>query len=353
MKAWKIFRQLFSVICIISVVAMVSYWMYKYEMEDRDVGVVDYEVVEKIDVDLPLLSMCFMNPFLNKKLHLVDPKLNASVYLKYLMGEYYDHQMDLVDYDNVTVNLDDYFSFAQIKLRNDSTFLPKKLYPKHKVIFDGIYYERFVRCFTADIKKKDLSSVEQIRFYYNKIQMGKDLTDGKVPRIQISVNFFYPGQFLMEINSPQISEIGTMTQLRTEWIIIAIEYLKRRNSRSHKCMTHWKYFDDIVRAEHMQRNGCTAPYGRSQETLPKCKTQKSIKKSIINFSTVWKKYFAKACQRISKLDYQAIQMRSSMKTLQFDIRYPEEVKLITQSKEIDGHTLIGNIGGYIGLFLGK
>ena len=35
------------------------------------------------------------------------------------------------------------------------------------------------------------------------------------------------------------------------------------------------------------------------------------------------------------------------------IRYPEEVKIITQSKEVDVHSLIGNIGGYLGLFLGK
>ena len=34
------------------------------------------------------------------------------------------------------------------------------------------------------------------------------------------------------------------------------------------------------------------------------------------------------------------------------IFYPEEVKIITQSKDVDVHSLIGNIGGYLGLFLG-
>ena len=29
------------------------------------------------------------------------------------------------------------------------------------------------------------------------------------------------------------------------------------------------------------------------------------------------------------------------------------VRIITQSKEVDIHSLIGNIGGYLGLFLGK
>ena len=35
------------------------------------------------------------------------------------------------------------------------------------------------------------------------------------------------------------------------------------------------------------------------------------------------------------------------------INYPEEVKTITQSQDVDVHSLIGNIGGYLGLFLGK
>ena len=33
--------------------------------------------------------------------------------------------------------------------------------------------------------------------------------------------------------------------------------------------------------------------------------------------------------------------------------FPLKGKTITQSQEVDVHTLIGNIGGYIGLFLGR
>ena len=39
--------------------------------------------------------------------------------------------------------------------------------------------------------------------------------------------------------------------------------------------------------------------------------------------------------------------------MMFGVQYPEEIKIITQSKEVDVHALIGNIGGYIGLFLGN
>ena len=35
------------------------------------------------------------------------------------------------------------------------------------------------------------------------------------------------------------------------------------------------------------------------------------------------------------------------------IYYPDKVKYVTQYQAIDIHALIGNIGGYIGLFLGN
>ena len=34
------------------------------------------------------------------------------------------------------------------------------------------------------------------------------------------------------------------------------------------------------------------------------------------------------------------------------ISFPDQIKVISQSQAIDIHALIGNIGGYIGLFLG-
>ena len=333
---------------------MVSFWMYKYEVMDRSVGVVDYDVLEKIEDELPALSMCFMNPFLYKKLQAIDPNMNATIYLKYLTGDYYDEKMAKIDYDNVTLNLDDYFFYAQIKMRNNSNFMPKKLFPKHTVIFDGIYYERFSKCFAADMGKNELSNVEQIRFYYNSVQLIKDITGGRFSVMhQMSTNFFYPGQFLLEFTSPQLEDIGFTKQSRTEWTITSIEYLRRRNSRNHKCMTEWKRFDEIVGKEHMKRIGCRAPYGRANQLLKSCDNKEDINKATIHYSNIWKNYFPKACHRISKISIDQKNIRSSMRSLQIDIKYPEDVKTITQSQEVDGHTLIGNIGGYIGLFLGN
>ena len=63
----------------------------------------------------------------------------------------------------------------------------------------------------------------------------------------------------------------------------------------------------------------------------------------------------KACQRCSKIRRQINTDRSRNEvdsSWYIRIYYPEEVKIITQSKDVDVHSLIGNIGGYLGLFLG-
>ena len=58
------------------------------------------------------------------------------------------------------------------------------------------------------------------------------------------------------------------------------------------------------------------------------------------------------CERISYLHYEK-NLESFSRYWRIDIQYPKDVKIIIQTKEVDVHALIGNIGGYIGLFLGK
>jgi hypothetical protein len=77
-----------------------------------------------------------------------------------------------------------------------------------------------------------------------------------------------------------------------------------------------------------------------------------MKHSHYDFGKVRGKYYSKPCKRISKLDVQERIWNHGSRIISIAILYPEEIKIITQSKEVDGHTLVGNIGGYIGLFLG-
>ena len=100
------FRFSFMAVCIVGVGFMVGYWFYKYEVDDRDIGVVDYVSLEEAeDVEFPVVSMCFENPFLDERLNETDPQINSTTYLQYLKGDMYTEQFKLIDYDFIIMIL--------------------------------------------------------------------------------------------------------------------------------------------------------------------------------------------------------------------------------------------------------
>ena len=185
-------------------------------------------------------------------------------------------------------------------------------------------------------------------FYYNQTQLLKDLGPG----FEMEVNLHYPGQFLLEFTESEIYIIeGENVELR--WLIKHIEYLSRRNKRNRHCMTQWRTFDDMVWKKHIRRNKCRAPYDRPYGSFEKCANKEDIQRAIFDFYVVASMYYPKACQRISKFDVDSEIYSGTEGYLTIIFEYPAEAKIITQSKEMDGHALIGNIGAYIGLFLGN
>ena len=118
-SSWRIFRLTLELTCYIGVVVMIGYWCYKYEVVDRDVGIVDYELLEKVDVELPALSLCFSNPVLRDVLNDINYEVDNITYIKYIKGEVYDDWLANIDYFNVTLDLNKYFLFANILLSNE------------------------------------------------------------------------------------------------------------------------------------------------------------------------------------------------------------------------------------------
>ena len=132
-----------------------------------------------------------------------------------------------------------------------------------------------------------------------------------------------------------------------------LEVLKQRNSRHRKCSEDIDIYDKNIVDELLQKTGCRPPYLQSHQSYQKCKTKKDIREGKIDILARKRVQILKACQRISKVRQNFENSAYDGRFWEFLIAYPEEVKIITQSKDVDVHSLIGNIGGYIGLLLGK
>ena len=93
----KICKALYTIACIIALTFMVGYWFYKYEIEDRDIGVVDYTQLENAEeIKFPAVSPCFEDLFIDKNLRFPSSNVTRQTYQFYLEGKLYDAMNKLI-----------------------------------------------------------------------------------------------------------------------------------------------------------------------------------------------------------------------------------------------------------------
>ena len=64
----KQIKACFTFGCAIVVTFMVGFWIYKYDVEDRDIVVVDFLPIEEASgIDFPVASLCFKDPFIKER----------------------------------------------------------------------------------------------------------------------------------------------------------------------------------------------------------------------------------------------------------------------------------------------
>ena len=107
--------------------------------------------------------------------------------------------------------------------------------------------------------------------------------------------------------------------------------------------------------EHVRKSGCTPPYFRTNASYPFCYEQAQLKEALFDWFA-YKKY-PYPCTEIANIwtDLSTLKLYQVDNNITFPLHfeYPENFKLISQLKGIDFNSLIGYIGGYIGLLLGK
>ena len=347
-----IFRSIFTITCVIGVFLMVGYWIYKFVIEDRDLGVVDYELLEKATVDYPIPSICFKNPFLAKKLKEINSSYDNTKYIKYLKGENSSDQFGFIDYHNYTIDMKEYLAGVEVKLANESTTRLLKNGFWQKTIFNGIIENgHFVKCFELGVEKEKYPDLQQAVYHFHTFKLLNDLGRTQGQKQDIFLNLHYTGQYLLQPNSNIQTKIIYGMNTPTLVYIKSIEFLRRRKNRNHDCLLDGKVYDQTVLTKHIKSHGCSAPYHLPLDGFPVCDNQTELKNYLYDYHIVRRKH-SKACQRLSNLNFQSQSYTKGYHWLLF-VMYPEEIKIVQQYKEVDGHVLIGNIGGYIGLFLGK
>ena len=358
----KIIQVSFTLICWVVFSLMVFYWFYKFKIEDRDIGVLDLiSLEEAIDVEFPMPTICLIYPFINGKFKDFNSEINATVYLDYLKGNVVGDSLQTIDYENVTINLDDYFLYATEKWINDTdTLINSSLVIRHETIFSGFNAnDRFLKCFAIETDLTHHRHIKEIGFHYDKAKLLGDWekdpdVDGNWIDSSIhyyGIKFHQKGQFLIGEEPDFWSFLNVNEYDYIQNWIYELEVIKRRNTYNKRCLENKTTYDSSMIEKYIIKKGCRAPYLKAADIKPMCNTSKDIKTAKLTYGKTKTIDHLKPCNRISKLNFET-ESDNTYRDWSVHINFPEEVKTIIQSKEVDIHSLIGNVGGYLGLFMG-
>ena len=318
----------------------------------------------------PSISLCFANPF-NEEI-LEEHGLNKSTYISYLIGKYFDEKMLKIDYNKATYQLKAFIKDAQATLiaPHFDDFLHVELNTLSETTFTT--FNSIYKCITVD-----MPSHKNSQMFYATLAMDSSMfTD--IARDYLLI-FNYPKQMLrpwvaFKWKWPNRSNYSNNI-LESLFTIRSIEMLHRRNKASEAC-NYYPNYDDSFRNDMMEKIGCQPPYWTYNKSLKLCNNKENLRlfASDIYLEGVMEskrpKYIAKPCVDLQRLAYNYdendisfehlkqttftglnVFQNDSVVLTQVDLTN-QNFKEIRQVRAFGIESLIGNIGGYIGLFLG-
>ena len=345
-------RHMFNVACFAIAFAMTLLWLYKYSL-DEDIVQLNFKPFDFEEGEYPMLSFCLYDPFIDSKLKEYDETLTREKYLKILKGEIPFDGENTINFDDVSIDLRDFCQVGIVKFRNGSEIAieqPESLQGFLQVTHSGFYAGGFIKCLGF---KSNFTNIRSISLVFNSSMYPNGIRPSS--KVSTYVALHLPNKLSLTGNSMKISWPKRNEKKRyfMSFDLQQLDILKRRNKRYNPC-TDDQNFDQIILDEHLENVGCKASYHRTNKSLKVCDSEERMKKAQFDFYLNEKP--KKACTSASTLSftYDECDVHDSNISDLFSVAlfYPSEYKEIIMKKEIDLHTLIGNAGAYIGLFLG-
>ena len=360
------FNVSFKILCGLVAAFMVGFWAHEF-VKNEDISAIDYKYLKSLDDGIyPQMSICISNPFLVDKFK--NPGTNVSIqeYIDYIRGtRSFDERYNDIDFFDVTLDISEYLEQVFMRETDGMTLINYNCTIRkdcQKILrmsnnFNGIIAGDINRCFGMEIERKAANTMLEIGVSF-KTSLADILTQMKNAStvsnyfLEVSTSFAYPKQFLRTTDQYNLIWRMENGQKMGEWIIMSsIEVLKRRNKMSDPCVEDWMHYDDLVLNRHISSVECESPYQRQNNKL--CTTKREMKNSQYEVDVVKAKYLPPPCQEITDVKYKTNKLLNLPDRVPIiSVIYPNLMKLISQNQSVNVHALIGNIGGYIGLFLG-
>ena len=366
---WHVIRYVFKCLCIVATGFLVGMWIYRYSL-DEDTSVIESRLYFDSEDDLfPVMSMCFNQVFNDSLLKQYGIDSTGMEYRNFVLGQYFQEDMGKINYNLVSTNLSEFILSYEVNFQNGSSQWDTKL-PSHSWLrlnpsHSWESWGRLLKCFTLEIGYR---GVNFVRLYFK-----RDVFQDRIrPNSgEFAVLFHYPNQMFTSKHTltRQWTPIDNTSNYWMSFNIKRMEAILNRYKRHrNNCVQNWKNYDNYVLGERIKSVGCKTPDQHTNLFWPICNNTEKMKKARIHLKTSPN---LRPCREIESLDYQigdSVATFQSTEVLETFLKFPRKdwnnwfsivirflnprFKLTVQKKEVDFQSLIGYVGGYIGLFMG-
>ena len=297
---------------------------------------------------MPDLSICLNDPFIDEKLKSFN--ITVETYLYHLEGKGFDENLAKINYHDVTIDFKTFYNESYVIYTNGSTKRVKEI-DIHSS-FNGFWHGFLLKCvqFKPKISERNNMKYLSLAFNMDFLQYWtKDMYSNVIAKP------YHSHQFLLQDTLKFLNVERNETHgFSVGFLITKVEILRKRNKGKYHCLANSTDWDKSVFHDQVQKISCLAPYHRPYRNFSTCNTKKELKQWFNWAGKVQNSYRDRLpCQTMPRIDSDILDIKGAYGFIQIFIGFPNEVKIITQSRAIDVDALIGNIGGYIGLFLGN
>ena len=364
----KLVLSLFQLVCVIITVSIITYNVILYS-EDEDLTEVSFKMYNQDEESIyPGITICIDKPFKTIKLEEFGEGINKTTYENFLRGRLWDDRMLNIDFDSVTIDIKDYLIEACIKRKFNGNCL--KFDPDIDTFFEPSKFQ----CFGfKNIPGTNIVYVE------TKINVSLFPNNLRPEKWKFVVRFPFPTQIFRSAkmsygewqNRQNLSNGFTMN-----FYVRNVQVIRRRYKELKPCYD-WNNYDNLVMNEVSQNLGCRPVYWGEQTRLPICDTKQKMG---VFEKSFFDRYFGSddSASHIPpciepediQIEYSDVEATDQQKVDEHNVEnhntHPDDIDWfkvrlwfrsnrfmeIKQIRAYNLQNLVGNGGGYIGLFLG-
>ena len=337
-------------------------------LRDDDVTTIETRKYKNNKIDtFPAITLCFEERFEDAALERLGFNITGERYRQFLRGYNFDKTMLNIKYEDVAANISVMTISEELRFRNGTVVEVADNEHPNIESWKPPYYSgswinggHLVKCFTREIPSVE---IPHVKWYIDR----SIFRNGIRPRWDsFSVIFHYPNQIVHSIHTMK-REWPSKPQDQNYWTTLTIKGMKvlhrRYKPALENCIPGHDY-DTQILERHIATVGCKAPYQQTKHDWPICRSKAKMKQTGVAIKTG----YTTPCRTIKKIEFDYSELDAAsvqVKHLEVGgkkwtqwfcitviIENDEDYDIVTNKKKMDMESLVGYIGGYVGLFMG-